>query len=145
MPNGQNRRLNLLDDSKFIPQGGHVNYYDNTASINYLDGRRVKITNTEFTNNVADGSKVAGFVTSAYSLTLSDCLFQKNTAKAMIFVYNNEALVKNSIFTENTVEVSTVILASPEGSSASVDGEPVGLRSRVRRVDGYAAAAHVDG
>ncbi|EED90812.1 predicted protein [Thalassiosira pseudonana CCMP1335] len=127
MPNGQNRRLNLLDDSKFIPQGGLVNYYDNTASINYLDGRRVKITNTEFTNNVADGSKVAGFVTSAYSLTLSDCLFQKNTAKAMIFVYNNEALVKNSIFTENTVEVSTVILASPEGSSASVDGEPTHL------------------
>ena len=34
----------------------------------------------------------------------------------MIFVYNNEAIVDNTIFAENTVEVSTVIMASPEGS-----------------------------
>lgn len=111
------RRLNLLDNGeKYIPQDGLVSYYDNTAGKNYLDGRRVKIINTEFANNVISGDNVAGLITSAYSLTLRDCFFQKNNAKSMVFVYNNEALVDNTIFAENTVEVSTVIMASPKGS-----------------------------
>lgn len=113
----QRRKLNLLDNGgKFIPQDGRVSYYDHAARNDYLDGRRVKIINSEFVNNMISGENVAGLVTSAYSLTLTDCFFQKNSAKAMIFVYNNEALVDNTIFAENTVEVSTVIMASPKGS-----------------------------
>mmetsp|Transcript_4555 Transcript_4555/g.6628 ORF Transcript_4555/g.6628 Transcript_4555/m.6628 type:complete len:611 (+) Transcript_4555:121-1953(+) len=113
---GGTRKLNLLDGANFIPSDGKVSYYDNTASINYLDSRRVKISKTEFVNNKAALNNVAGLVTSAYSLTMTDCFFQSNEAKAMVFAYNNDALVKNAIFTENKVEVATIILASPEGS-----------------------------
>eukprot|EP00985_Skeletonema_marinoi_P021286 scaffold12961_cov145-Skeletonema_marinoi.AAC.10 len=114
---GGTRKLNLLDNgANFIPSDGKVSYYDNTASINYLDSRRVKISKTEFVNNKAALDNVAGLVTSAYSLTMTDCFFQSNEAKAMVFAYNNDALVKNAIFTENKVEVATIILASPEGS-----------------------------
>jgi len=114
---GGTRKLNLLDNgANFIPSDGKVSYYDNTASINYLDSRRVKISKTEFVNNKAALNNVAGLVTSAYSLTMTDCFFQSNEAKAMVFAYNNDALVKNAIFTENKVEVATIILASPEGS-----------------------------
>lgn len=114
---GNTRKLNLLDNgANFIPSDGKVSYYDNTASINYLDSRRVKISNTEFVNNTAAVNNVAGLVTSAYSLTMTDCLFQSNEAKAMVFAYNNEALVKNTMFTANKVDVATIILASPEGS-----------------------------
>ena len=130
--NLRQRRLNLLDNGeKFISQGGLISYYDNTASINYLDGRRVKIVNTEFVNNNAKDENVAGLVTSAYSLTLSGCFFQNNEAKAMVFVYNNEALVENTLFVENMVEVSTVVMASPKGSSkSSNDGRPTHLLER---------------
>ncbi|KAL7536692.1 hypothetical protein ACHAXR_007340, partial [Thalassiosira sp. AJA248-18] len=116
------RRLNLLDNGgKYIPRDGQVSYYDNTAGKNYHDGRRVKIVKTEFDNNIISGENVAGLITSAYSLTLVDCFFSKNDAKAMVFVYNNEALVDNTIFAENTVEVSTVIMASPKGSKPLVE------------------------
>lgn len=121
--NGGTRKLNLLDNgANFIPSDGKVSYYDNTASINYLDSRRVMITKTEFVNNIAAVNNVAGLVTSAYSLTMTDCFFQSNDAKAMVFAYNNDALVKNTIFTENKVEVSTIILASPEGSKRISSG-----------------------
>jgi len=120
---GGARKLNLLDNgANFIPSDGKVSYYDNTASINYLDSRRVMITKTEFVNNIAAVNNVAGLVTSAYSLTMTDCFFQSNDAKAMVFAYNNDALVKNTIFTENKVEVSTIILASPEGSKRISSG-----------------------
>jgi hypothetical protein len=114
---GDTRKLNLLDNgANFISSDGKVSYYDNTASINYVDSRRVKISKTEFVNNIAALNNVAGLVTSAYSLTMTDCFFQSNEAKAMVFAYNNEALVKNTMFAENKVEVATIILASPEGS-----------------------------
>eukprot|EP00574_Skeletonema_japonicum_P005943 CAMPEP_0201714978 /NCGR_PEP_ID=MMETSP0593-20130828/1241_1 /ASSEMBLY_ACC=CAM_ASM_000672 /TAXON_ID=267983 /ORGANISM="Skeletonema japonicum, Strain CCMP2506" /LENGTH=618 /DNA_ID=CAMNT_0048204321 /DNA_START=89 /DNA_END=1942 /DNA_ORIENTATION=- len=114
---GARRRLNLLDNgANFIPSDGKVSYYDNTASINYLDSRRVMITKTEFVNNIAAVNNVAGLVTSAYSLTMTDCFFQSNDAKAMVFAYNNDALVKNTIFTDNKVDTATIVLASPEGS-----------------------------
>mmetsp|Transcript_23245 Transcript_23245/g.38301 ORF Transcript_23245/g.38301 Transcript_23245/m.38301 type:complete len:615 (+) Transcript_23245:141-1985(+) len=121
------RRLNLLDNgANFIPSDGKVSYYDNTASINYLNSRRVKISKTDFVNNTAAVNNVAGLVTSAYSLTMTDCFFQSNEAKAMVFSYNNDALVKNTMFTENKVEVATIILASPEGSK-SVSSNPTHL------------------
>ncbi len=124
---GGTRRLNLLDNgANFIPSDGKVSYYDNTASINYLDSRRVKISKTEFVNNTAAVNNVAGLVTSAYSLTMTDCFFQSNEAKAMVFAYNNDALVKNTMFTENKVETATIILASPEGSK-SVSSNPTHL------------------
>jgi len=125
------RELNLLDNgNKYIPSDGLVSYYDRAGGKNYLDGRRVKITGTEFSNNVVAGKNVAGLITSAYSLTLADCAFRRNSAKAMVFVYNNEAIVDNTIFAENTVEVSTVIMASPRGSkplpiAIKNDGEAV--------------------
>ena len=31
----------------------------------------------------------------------------------MIYIYNDDALVENSVFTENAVEVSTIFLMSP--------------------------------
>ncbi|KAL7456314.1 hypothetical protein ACHAWC_007845, partial [Mediolabrus comicus] len=115
---GNRRNLNLLDNgANYIDSNGKVSYYDNTASINYLDSSRVKISRTEFVNNTAAMNNVAGLVTSAYSLTMTDCFFQSNDAKAMVFAYNNEALVKNTMFTENKVEVATIILASPKGST----------------------------
>ncbi|KAL7548551.1 hypothetical protein ACHAWF_011839 [Thalassiosira exigua] len=123
--NGNNRKLNLLNDI-YIPQDGHVSYFDDTPNANYLDGRRVKISGTEFVSNVVEGDNVAGLVTSAYSLTLTDCLFQDNRAKSMVFVYNDEALVDGTVFAKNAVEVSTVIMASPLGSkssSAATDGD----------------------
>eukprot|EP00579_Thalassiosira_antarctica_P018956 CAMPEP_0201952162 /NCGR_PEP_ID=MMETSP0904-20121228/974_1 /ASSEMBLY_ACC=CAM_ASM_000553 /TAXON_ID=420261 /ORGANISM="Thalassiosira antarctica, Strain CCMP982" /LENGTH=182 /DNA_ID=CAMNT_0048495777 /DNA_START=153 /DNA_END=697 /DNA_ORIENTATION=- len=63
---------------------------------------------------------------------MTDCFFQKNNAKAMVFVYNNEAIVDNTIFAENKVEVSTVIMASPKGSkpipvTTTKSGEVVGV------------------
>ena len=113
-----NRKLNLLDNGgKFIPQNGLVTYYDDTSKVNYRDGRRVKIMNSEFINNNVEDDHTAGLITSAYSLTVSGCFFQKNNAKAMVFVYNNDALVENTIFAENTVEVSTVVMSSPKGST----------------------------
>lgn len=127
------RILNLLDNGgKFIPSGGLVSYYDDNSARNYLDGRRVKIVGTEFMNNEAWGENVAGLVTSAYSLTLSNCHFNKNNAKAMVFVYNDNALVDNTIFAENKVEVSTVIMASPKGTSQTKDAssEPSHLIER---------------
>ncbi|EJK74229.1 hypothetical protein THAOC_04107 [Thalassiosira oceanica] len=131
---GSSRRiLNLLDNGgKFIPSGGLVSYYDDNSARNYLDGRRVKIVGTEFINNQAWGENVAGLVTSAYSLTLSDCHFNNNNAKAMVFVYNDNALVENSVFAENKVEVSTVIMASPKGVSQKKDAssEPTHLIER---------------
>lgn len=114
--NNPRRNLNLLDD-KFIAHDGLISYdYHTTSDKVDLDARRVKIIKTEFANNIITDENVAGLVTSAYSLTLTDCFFTKNTAKAMVFVYNNDAIVDNSIFSQNTVEVSTVILASPKGS-----------------------------
>jgi len=111
------RSLNLLDDGeKFIPHDGLVSYYDHSVGKASLDSRRVKIIKSEFANNIVDGENVAGLVTSAYSLTLTDCFFQKNSAKAMVFIYNNEAIIDNSVFGQNIVEVSTVIMSSPKGS-----------------------------
>mmetsp|Transcript_19093 Transcript_19093/g.41597 ORF Transcript_19093/g.41597 Transcript_19093/m.41597 type:complete len:720 (+) Transcript_19093:56-2215(+) len=113
------RRLNLLDDgAKFIPEDGLVAYYDRTPGENYLDGRRVKISNSEFANNRMAGDNVAGLVTSAYSLTVTNCFFRENDAKAMVFVYNDDAIVDGTVFAENKVEVSTVIMASPRGGTA---------------------------
>lgn len=127
------RLLNLLDEGgKFIPRDGLVSYYDHSSGKSYRDGRRVKITKTEFADNVVEGDKVAGLITSAYSLTLTDCFFRRNQAKAVVFVYNNEALVDNTIFAENTVEVSTVIMASPKGSKllATKGNEPTHIVER---------------
>jgi hypothetical protein len=112
------RDLNLLDDGKmYIPPDGHVSYYgngDSSGAYNYLDGRRVKISNTVFRDNESneDGS-VAGLVTSAYSITISGCLFERNTGKSMVFAYNDDAMVDDTVFVENTVEVSTIIMSSP--------------------------------
>ena len=112
-----NRKLSLLDgDAKFISQQGSIKYFDNSAGTNYLDGRRVKIINSDFTSNNAIGDQVAGVVTSAYSLTMSKCKFSNNSAKSMVYVYNNEALIDNTIFTQNTVQAATVVLKTPEGS-----------------------------
>lgn len=119
---GRQRRrwLNLLDDGgKYIPPHGSVAYYDRDAGKNYLNGRRVMISGTEFVNNVASGNIVAGLVTSAYSLTITNCLFQKNAAKSMVYVYNDDALVDDTVFSQNTVEVSTVILSSPKAKESN--------------------------
>lgn len=44
----------------------------------------------------------------------------------MVFVYNNDAIIDNTIFTDNKVEVSTVVMKSPKGSkpvvATNVDG-----------------------
>ena len=58
------RDLNHHDDGKmYIPPDGQVSYYDNGdpfSAYNYLDGRRVKISNTVFRDNESneDGSVV---------------------------------------------------------------------------------------
>ncbi|KAL9181772.1 hypothetical protein ACHAXT_012115 [Thalassiosira profunda] len=131
------RRLNLLDDGNaYIPEGGPIRYYDDAADSNYRDGRRVKIANTEFVDNVVSGDTVAGLVTSAYSLTLTGCKFENNDAKAMVFVYNTDALIDNSVFAHNAVEVSTVVLASPEDAktqTASSFGEQIAPTHIVER------------
>jgi hypothetical protein len=113
-----NRKLNLLDGpGKFISQEGSIKYFDNSVGVNYLDGRRVKIVDSEFVNNNAIGDQVAGLVTSAYSITMSNCKFSGNSAKSMVYVYNNQALIDNSVFAQNTVQAATVVLKSPEGST----------------------------
>ena len=120
MNSGGNRRLNLLEgNNKFITQDGSIKYFDNSAAVNYLDGRRVKIVGSEFVNNNAVGDKVAGLITSAYSITLSNCSFKNNSAKTMVYVYNNKALIESTIFAQNTVQASTIVLKSP------VDSKPV--------------------
>jgi hypothetical protein len=114
--NGWDRKLNLLDgNAKFISQQGSIKYFE-TAGTNYLDGRRVKIVNSEFTNNNAMGDQIVGVVTSAYSLTMSKCKFSNNSAKSMVYVYNNQALIDNTVFAQNTVQSATVVLKSPDGS-----------------------------
>jgi hypothetical protein len=114
------RWLNLLDNGgKYISPNGSVAYYDRDVGRNYLDGRRVKISGTEFVNNVAASDVVAGLVTSAYSLTITNCLFQTNAAKSMVFVHNDDALVDDSVFVENTVEVSTVLVSSPQSKETT--------------------------
>ena len=115
--NGLTRKLGLLDGgAKFISQQGSVKYFDNSAGINYLDGRRVKIVNSEFTNNDSIGDQVAGLVTSAYSLTISKCKFSNNSGKSLVYVYNNQALIDNTVFAQNSVKTATVVLKSPEGT-----------------------------
>jgi len=114
------RWLNLLDDGgKYIPPNGSVTYYDRDVGKNYLDGRRVKISGTEFVNNIVSSDVVAGLVTSAYSLTITNCLFESNSAKSMVFVHNEDALVDDTVFVENTVEVSTVLMTSPKSKETS--------------------------
>ena len=55
----------------------------------------------------------------------------------MVFVYNDEAVVEDTVFVGNTVEVSTIILASPKKSKKN-DGadatppSPRAARFRVR-------------
>lgn len=115
------RALNLLDDgAKYIPADGQVIYYDQTAkNHNYIDGHRVKIINSQFINNIASDEDVAGLVTSAYSLTISNCLFEQNSARAIVFVYNNKARVENTMFVKNTVDISTVIMQTQKGQQGS--------------------------
>ncbi|KAL3826406.1 hypothetical protein ACHAXA_008614 [Cyclostephanos tholiformis] len=120
-PRRRRRKLNLLDDGNmYIPPDGLVSYYDHgdSGKYNYLDGRRVKISRTVFSDNESyeDGS-VAGLVTSAYSITVTDCLFERNTGKSMVFVYNDDAMVDDTVFVENTVDVSTIIMSSPKEES----------------------------
>ena len=115
--NGLSRKLSLLEgDAKFITQQGSVKYFDNSVGTNYLDGRRVKIVDSEFTDNNSIGDQVAGIVTSAYSLTMSKCNFSNNSAKSMVYVYNNQALIDYTVFAQNTVKAATVVMKSPEGS-----------------------------
>ena len=109
----------------YIPPDGKVSYYDDgdpsVAYDNYLDGRRVKISNTAFRDNASneDGS-VAGLVTSAYSLTVSGCVFERNAGESMIFAYNDDAMVDDTVFVENSVEASTIVMSSPrEGDDAT--------------------------
>lgn len=82
---GRDRRLDLRDDArKYIAHDGLVAHNDQTLGAegtNYLDGRRVKIAGTEFLNSRMAEDNVAGLVTSAYSLTVTNCLFLKNEAK----------------------------------------------------------------
>jgi hypothetical protein len=113
------RSLNLLDDgAKYIPADGQVSYYDQTdENRKSLDGHRVKIINSEFVNNISSDN-VAGLITSAYSLTVSNCLFERNSARAVVFVYNHEAAVENTMFVENFVEISTVIMQTPKGQGS---------------------------
>ncbi|KAL7503673.1 hypothetical protein ACHAXN_003157 [Cyclotella atomus] len=113
-----NRKLNLLDGpDKFISQQGSIKYFDTSVGVNYLDGRRVKIVDSEFIKNNAIGDQVAGLVTSAYSITMTKCKFSGNSAKSMVYVYNNQALIDNTLFAQNTVQAATVVLKSPEGSA----------------------------
>ena len=42
-------------------------------------------------------------------LTVTDCLFERNSAKSMVFVYNDNALVNDTVFAENTAEVSEAV------------------------------------
>ena len=122
----------------YIPPDGRVSYYDHGSaatttttgggggSKKYPDGggRRVVITRSVFSDNDVtfdgDGS-VAGLVTSAYSLTISDCLFERNAARSMVFVYNDDAMVYDTVFAENAAEVSTVIMSSPGGGKGGHD------------------------
>jgi hypothetical protein len=39
------------------------------------------------------------------------------SAKSMVYVYNNQALIDNTLFAQNTVQAATVVLKSPEGSA----------------------------
>ncbi|KAL3804647.1 hypothetical protein HJC23_008462 [Cyclotella cryptica] len=119
------RRLDLLEgNAKYISRDGTIKYYDTSATMNYLDGRRVKIANSEFTDNNAMGNQIAGLITSAYSLTLSNCKFTNNSAKTMVYVYNNHALIENTVFTQNTVQASTVVLKSPVDSKPKITDDP---------------------
>ena len=68
---------------------------------NALDGHRVKIINSDFVNNISSDN-IAGLISSAYSLSISNCLFERNSARAIVFVYNHEAVVGNTMFVENT-------------------------------------------
>jgi hypothetical protein len=111
-------------NAKFISQDGTIKYFDSAATMNYLDGRRVKIVDSEFKDNNAVGNQIAGLITSAYSLTLSNCKFSKNSAKTMVYVYNNQALIENTVFTQNTVQASTIVLKSPIDSKPKVTDEP---------------------
>jgi len=81
---------------------------------NTLDEHRVKIINSDFVNNISSDN-IAGLISSAYSLSISNCLFERNSARAIVFVYNHEAVVGNTMFVENTVEISTVIMQTPKG------------------------------
>ena len=56
---------------------------------------------------------------SAYSLTVTNCLFESNIAKSMVFVHNEDALVDDTVFVENTVEVSTVLMTSPKSKETA--------------------------
>jgi hypothetical protein len=40
---------------------------------------------------------------SAYSLTVTNCLFESNIAKSMVFVHNEDALVDDTVFVENGI------------------------------------------
>ena len=62
----------------------------------------MKISGTEIINNVVSSYVVAGLVMSAYSLTITNCLFESTIAKSMVFVDNDDALVDDTVFVENT-------------------------------------------
>ena len=138
------RALNLLDDgAKYIPADGQVTYYDQTTKNhnNNIDGHRVKIINSEFINNIASDENVAGLVTSAFSLTVSNCLFERNSARAIVFVYNHEARVENTMFVENSVDISTVIMQTPkgQGSKNSPSSSSSSLSNKATNVNNTAA------
>jgi hypothetical protein len=105
------RGLNLLDNrGKNISNNVCLLYYDRASGRNYHDGRQFKIAGMDFSDNDAsDDGSVAGLVMSAYSLMVTDCLFETNSAKFMVFVYNDDVLVDNTVFAENMAEVSEVV------------------------------------
>jgi hypothetical protein len=102
--------------------------------------KRVVIARLVFSDNNTtkggDGS-VTGIVMLAYSLTITDCLFKRNAARLMVFVYNNNAMVYSTMFAKNAVEVSTVIMSSPGESdeAAAVAGTAAGMASTGSRQD----------
>ena len=117
--------------------------YDRSSRRTYLDGRRVKIAGTYFSDNDAsnDGS-IPGLVTLVYSLTVTDCLFGRNSANSMVFLYNDYALVDDTMFAENTAEVSMVILSSPRESDNDDDDDDDNSGHRRERGQVGRAGAH---
>ena len=65
-------------------------------------------------------------------LMVTDCLFKRNSAKLMVFVYNDDALVNEFVFAENTVEVSEAVGFGQRDNHVAGTGDSLHLGVNVR-------------
>ena len=66
-------------------------------------------------------------------LMVTDCLFKRrNSAKSMVFVYNDDALVNDIVFAENTVEVSEAVGFGQRDNHVAGTGDSLHLGVNVR-------------